>query len=90
MLEPSLNLIPFAFVLLTASLPARSTKFNIEFLDFSTPPSFVLISILIQNTVWDLLDYSFWFVSAITLFSSPLSRYSRASSADLAYTSVKF
>lgn len=65
--EPSQNLIPFAFVLLTASLPAKSTRLSIDVLNFSTPFSTLLISMLIQNTVWDQLLCSFWFVSAITL-----------------------
>jgi len=59
MFDPSQNQMPLAFVLLTASLPAKSTRLSIEVLDFSTPYSTVLISILIQNTVWDQLDCSF-------------------------------
>lgn len=51
MLEPSRNRTPIAFVLLTASDPARSTRLSIEDLHFSIPFSTVLISILIQNTV---------------------------------------
>lgn len=59
MFEPSQNQIPFAFVLLTASLPAKSTRLSIDDQNFSIPFSIVLISTLILKTVWDLLLCSF-------------------------------
>jgi len=51
MLDPSQNRIPFALVLLTASLPAKSTRLSIDDQNFSIPFSKVLISMFILKTV---------------------------------------
>jgi hypothetical protein len=68
MLDPSRSLSPSAYVLLTPSDPARSTKLSCDCL--TAVPSSV-DSKLILNTVCDRDDASFNLVSATFLASSP-------------------
>jgi hypothetical protein len=68
MFEPSLSRKPSDYVLLTPSEPARSTK-----LSYDSVACGPLDFILILNTVCDLDEASFSFVSATFLASSPIS-----------------
>jgi len=71
MLEPSLSLIPSAYVLLTPSEPAKSTRFSWEIF---VEPSFAQFeTIFILKTVCDRDEFSFSLVSAILRYSSPCS-----------------
>lgn len=84
MLEPSLKRTPSLWVLLTPSEPAKSTRFTCEVLMvfLEVCKFFSESKILSLKTVCEREDFSFNLVSAIFLYSSPLSKYCMASSGE--------
>ena len=87
----SLILWPWAFVYFCLSLPAKSTRCNLEVLVIINPPS--ISNEDIKNSVyikWDLEDSLFILVEATCLFLNPDIKASFAFLAELISNSVKF
>ena len=83
MLAPSFRFWPVAPVLETRSLPARSTRLNIEWRTVVTPSTVCLARIESVNTACERELSAFISVEATFRFSTPRSRQRRASSAHL-------
>ena len=69
----SSNCLPVAPDILTLSLPAKSTIFNLPLLYFFFPLDIFICSNIIVKIAWDLLETSFILVWAFVLLCAPRS-----------------
>lgn len=90
-LQSSFSLYPSAFVSLTLSLPARSTRWKREVLTTFLPSLCTTVVLMYAvKMAWDLDDSKFMFVQATCLLSIPILINSETSFEFTACISVQF
>lgn len=91
-MQPSLNLSPYTYDYFYLSLPAKSTKWNLENLWFITDvyDDYLLDSNYIVNTLCDLDDSIFIYVDDICLFKLPFYNISKDSATFVHTSSLNY